>query len=275
MGVRLPRAGKLAAVPELDGRTAVVTGASSGIGRSTAIALARAGARVAVGARRVERVEALARELPGNGHLALALDVTAGPSARAFVDRVVEAYGRVDVLVNNAGLAVGRTAIADGADADDAVMWETNVQGLVRMTRLVLPHMEDWRGHVVNLGSWAGREAYTYGGMYVGSKFAVRALTYVLRKELVGRIRVTTVDPGMVGDTEFSDVRFAGDLERKRAVYEGVRYLTPDDVADCILWAVTRPAYMNVDEIVVKPLQQGSQDQIVRDERGAPAQSPP
>jgi NADP-dependent 3-hydroxy acid dehydrogenase YdfG len=100
--------------------------------------------------------------------------------------------------------------------------------------------------------------------MYVGSKTAVRALTYVLRKELVGRIRVTTVDPGMVGDTEFSDVRFAGDSEKKDAVYHGVDYLTPDDVADCILWAVTRPPHMNVDEIVVKPLQQASQDAIVR-----------
>ncbi|MDQ3867810.1 MAG: SDR family NAD(P)-dependent oxidoreductase [Actinomycetota bacterium] len=261
-------------MPDLDGRSAVVTGASSGIGRATAVALARAGARVAVGARRVERVEALARELPGEGHLALALDVTEAASSNAFVEAVVRAYGRVDVLVNNAGLAIGRAAIADGTDEDDAVMWETNVQGLVRMTRLVLPHMEDWRGHVVNLGSWAGREAYTYGGMYVGSKFAVRALTYVLRKELVGRIRVTTVDPGMVGDTEFSDVRFAGDLDRKRAVYEGVRYLTPADVADCIVWAVTRPAYMNVDEIVVKPLQQASQDEIVRDEAGSPPPLP-
>jgi NADP-dependent 3-hydroxy acid dehydrogenase YdfG len=124
--------------------------------------------------------------------------------------------------------------------------------------------MEDGRGHVVNLGSWAGREAYPAGGMYVGSKTAVRALTYVLRKELVGRIRVTTVDPGMVGGTEFSDVRFAGDSEKKDAVYRGVDFLTPDDVADCILWAVTRPGHMNVDEIVVKPLQQASQDAIVR-----------
>jgi 3-hydroxy acid dehydrogenase/malonic semialdehyde reductase len=252
-------------VPELDGRSAIVTGASSGIGRATARALARAGARVALGARRVERVEELARELPGEGHVAAPLDVTDAESARAFVDRAAGVFGRVDVLVNNAGLALGRTAIEEGSDEDDAVMWETNVAGLVRMTRLCLPHMEDWRGHVVNLGSWAGREAYIYGGMYVGSKYAVRALTYVLRKELVGRIRVTTVDPGMVGGTEFSDVRFHGDEERKRAVYEGVRFLTAGDVADCILWAVTRPAHMNVDEIVIKPLQQASQDQIVRD----------
>jgi NADP-dependent 3-hydroxy acid dehydrogenase YdfG len=135
------------------------------------------------------------------------------------------------------------------------------------MTRLVLPHMEDGRGHVVNLGSWAGREAYALGGMYVGSKYAVRALTYVLRKELVGRIRVTTVDPGMVGGTEFSDVRFGGDQERKAAVYQGVDYVKPEDIAESILWALTRPPYMNVDEIVVKPLQQASQDTFVRHER--------
>ena len=241
-----------------------MTGASSGIGVETTRALAREGARVAFGARRVERLGELAATLPGDGHLALALDVTDAASCRAFVERVAAEFGRIDILVNNAGLALGRTAIADGSDEDDARMWETNVRGLVRMTRLVLPHMEDWRGHVVNLGSWAGREAYPMGGMYVGSKHAVRSLTYVLRKELVGRIRVSTVDAGMVGETEFSDVRFRGDEDRKNAVYAGVEYLTPAEMADCIRWIVTRPPHMNVDEIVVKPLQQASQDQIVR-----------
>jgi 3-hydroxy acid dehydrogenase/malonic semialdehyde reductase len=250
-------------VPELEGRTAVVTGASSGIGAETARALAAAGARLALGARRVELVEALAAEL-GDVHVALPLDVTDPASCREFVSQAASRLGRLDVLINNAGLALGRTSIAEGDDEDDRVMLETNVLGLVRMTRLCLPHMEDGHGHVVNLGSWAAREAYTQGGMYVGSKTAVRALTYVLRKELVGRIRVSTVDPGMVGDTEFSDVRFRGDREKKDAVYRGVDYLTPADVADCILWVVTRPAHMNVDEIVVKPLQQGSQDLIVR-----------
>jgi NADP-dependent 3-hydroxy acid dehydrogenase YdfG len=249
----------------LDGHTAIVTGASSGIGLATARALAAEGARVALGARRVERVEEAAREL-GEGHFAAPLDVTDAESARAFVERAAGAFdGRIDILVNNAGLALGRSTIEEGSDEDDEVVWETNVAGLLRVTRLVLPHMEDRRGHIVNLGSWAGREAYSGGGMYVGSKYAVRSLTYVLRKELVGRIRVTTVDPGMVGETEFSDVRFRGDQERKEAVYRGVRYMTAEDVADCILWAVTRPPYMNVDEIVVKPLQQASQDQIVRD----------
>jgi NADP-dependent 3-hydroxy acid dehydrogenase YdfG len=250
----------------LDGRTAVVTGASSGIGAATARALASEGARVAAGARRADKLAELVASLPGDGHFAHDLDVTDGASARAFVEAAAKAFGgRIDILVNNAGLALGRTSIADGSDEDDEVMWETNVLGLVRMTRLCLAHMEDRRGHVVNLGSWAGREAYPQGGMYVGSKFAVRALTAVLRKELVGRIRVSTVDPGMVGDTEFSDVRFAGDEEKKDSVYRGVRYLTPADVADTILWTVTRPDYFVVDEIVIKPLQQASQDQIVRD----------
>ena len=250
-------------MPALQGRTALVTRASSGIGLSTARALAAEGARLALGARRVERLEEIAQELGGD-HVIGVLDVTDPESSRSFVEVAAGELDRIDILVNNAGLALGRTEIAQGSDEDDGVMWETNVSGLLRITRLVLPHMEDGRGHVVNLGSWAGREAYRAGGMYVGSKTAVRALTYVLRKELVGRIRVTTVDPGMVGDTEFSDVRFAGDTEKKDAVYRGVDYLTPDDVADCILWAVTRPAHMNVDEIVVKPLQQASQDDIVR-----------
>jgi 3-hydroxy acid dehydrogenase/malonic semialdehyde reductase len=250
-------------VTDLDGRTAVITGASAGIGLATAKALSGAGARLALGARRLDRLEAAAAELGGD-HFYGPLDVTDHASSAAFVSEASSRLGRLDILINNAGLALGRSAIADGDDEDDRLMFETNVLGLVRMTRLVLPQMEDGGGHVVNLGSWAGREAYALGGMYVGSKYAVRALTYVLRKELAGRIRVTTVDPGMVGETEFSDVRFRGDQERKQAVYEGVDYLTPADVADCILWVLTRPAYMNVDEIVVKPLQQASQDTILR-----------
>jgi 3-hydroxy acid dehydrogenase / malonic semialdehyde reductase len=251
-------------VTSLDSRTAIVTGASSGIGLATSRSLAEVGVRLALGARRVDRLEQLVRELPGGPHVLGPLDVTDAESCRSFVDLAAGELHEVDILVNNAGLALGRTPIAEGSDEDDIVMWETNVQGLVRMTRLVLPHMEDGHGHIVNLGSWAGREAYTQGGMYVGSKTAVRALTYVLRKELVGRIRVTTVDPGMVGGTEFSDVRFGGDQEKKAAVYRGVDYVKPQDVADCILFALTRPPYMNIDEIVLKPLQQASQDTFAR-----------
>jgi NADP-dependent 3-hydroxy acid dehydrogenase YdfG len=253
-------------VPELEGRTAVVTGASSGIGAATAVALAEAGARLALGARRVERLDELVSKLPGEGHMVGPLDVTDPESSKSFVESARNAFDKLDILVNNAGLALGRTTIQEADEADELQMLETNVLGLTRMTRLCLPHMEDGRGHIVNLGSWAGREAYSQGGMYVGSKYAVRALTYVLRKELVGRIRVSTVDPGMVGDTEFSDVRFGGDREKKAAVYRGVDYITPAEVADCILWVLTRPPHMNIDEIVVKPLQQASQDQIVRHE---------
>ena len=253
-------------MPELEGRTAVVTGASSGIGAATAVALAEAGARLALGARRVERLDELVSKLPGEGHVIGSLDVTDPESCKSFVESASTAFDKLDILVNNAGLALGRTTIQEADEADELQMLETNVLGLTRMTRLCLPHMEDGVGHIVNLGSWAGREAYSQGGMYVGSKYAVRALTYVLRKELVGRIRVSTVDPGMVGDTEFSDVRFGGDAEKKAAVYRGVDYITPAEVADCILWVLTRPRHMNIDEIVVKPLQQASQDQIVRHE---------
>jgi 3-hydroxy acid dehydrogenase/malonic semialdehyde reductase len=250
-------------VAGLDGRTAIITGASSGIGAATARALAGESARLALGARRVERVEALARELGGD-HLVAPLDVTDPGSAESFVERAADELGRIDILVNNAGLALGRAPIAEGNDEDDRTMVEVNVLGLVRMTRLALAHMEDGRGHIVNLGSWAGRETYAGGGLYVGTKTAVRALTEVLRKELVGRIRVSTVDPGMVGGTEFSDVRFRGDAEAKAGVYRGVDYMTPEDVAECIRWIVTRPGNWVVDELVVKPLQQASQDTIVR-----------
>jgi 3-hydroxy acid dehydrogenase / malonic semialdehyde reductase len=251
-------------VPDLKDRTAVVTGASSGIGAETARALAGAGARLMLGARRTDRLDELVKDLPGEGHITAPLDVTDEESCASFVESAAGALGRIDILVNNAGLALGRTSVEESNDDDDRQMLETNVLGLVRMTRLVLPHMEDGRGHIVNLGSWAGREAYAQGGMYVGSKTAVLALTRVMRRELVGRIKVSTVDPGMVGGTEFSDVRFRGDQERKDAVYRGVDYLTPADVADCILFAVTRPDYMVVDEMVIKPLQQASQDAIVR-----------
>jgi len=251
-------------VPDLKDRTAVVTGASSGIGAETARALAAAGARLALGARRTDRLEELVADLPGEGHEIAPLDVTDAQSCEEFVSKMASRFSRLDILINNAGLALGRTSVEESNDEDDRRMLETNVLGLMRMTRLVLPHMEDGRGHIVNLGSWAGREAYPQGGMYVGSKTAVLALTQVMRKELVGRIKVSTVDPGMVGDTEFSDVRFGGDQERKDSVYHGVDYLTPADVADCILFALTRPDYMVVDEMVIKPLQQASQDAIVR-----------
>ena len=240
----------------LDGRTAIVTGASSGIGAATARALRREGVRVAGGARRVERVEA---------DVALELDVTDPASCAGFVDRAVSELGGVDVLVNAAGLALGRAPFWESSEEDERTVFETNVDGLVRMTRLLLPHLRDG-GHIVNIGSVAGRQAYPGGATYVASKYAVRGFTYALREDLLGRpIRVTTVDPGLV-ETEFSLVRFKGDADAARAVYEGVDAMTPDDIAECILFVLTRPTHVNVDELVVKALAQSSGARILRRE---------
>jgi 3-hydroxy acid dehydrogenase / malonic semialdehyde reductase len=239
----------------LDGKSAIVTGASSGIGAATVRALRGAGAKVAAGARRTERLDADA---------ALELDVRSEASSAEFVSRAVEELGGVDILVNNAGLGLGRDPFWESSDEDEATVVGTNVLGLMRMTRLCLPHIRDG-GHIVNIGSIAGRQAYENAAVYVASKFAVRGFTYALREDLLGRpIRLTTVDPGLV-ETEFSTVRFRGDAEQAKRVYERVEPVTPDDIADCILFVVTRPLRVNVDEIVVKALAQSTPTRIVRE----------
>ena len=165
--------------------------------------------------------------------------------------------------LNAAGLAVGREPFWDSTEEDERIVLETNVNGLIRMTRLCLPRIRDG-GHIVHIGSIAGRQAYPDGSLYVTSKFAVRGFTYALREDLLGRpIRVTTVDPGLV-KTNFSRVRFRGDEETARKVYEGVDAMTPDDIAECVLFAVTRPPHVNVDELVVKALAQSSGARIIR-----------
>jgi 3-hydroxy acid dehydrogenase/malonic semialdehyde reductase len=240
----------------LERKTAVVTGASSGIGAATARALAGAGAKVAVGARRVQQLD--------EGLIALELDVTDKASCERFVDQVLAELEGIDILVNNAGLGLGRDPFWESSDEDEATVIETNVLGLMRMTRLCLPHIRDG-GHIVNIGSIAGRQAYENAAVYVASKFAVRGFTYALREDLLGRpIRLTTVDPGLV-ESGFSKVRFRGDEERAKQVYEGVDPLTPEDIAECVLFAVTRPLHVNVDELVVKALTQASPTRIVRD----------
>jgi NADP-dependent 3-hydroxy acid dehydrogenase YdfG len=239
---------------DLRGKTAIVTGASSGIGAATARKLREAGVRVAGGARRVGRVEA---------DLALALDVTDEASSRAFVESCVSGLGGVDILFNNAGLALGRYPFTDSNEDDETRVLHTNVDGVLRMTRLVLPHLRDG-GHIVFMGSVAGRQAYPNGASYIASKFAVRGFVYALREDLLGRpVRVTTVDAGLV-ESEFSIVRFKGDEEAAKAVYEGVDPVTPDEVADCVMFALTRPLHVNVDEIVIKALQQSSGARVVR-----------
>jgi 3-hydroxy acid dehydrogenase / malonic semialdehyde reductase len=244
------------ALLDLTGKRAIVTGASAGIGRATAAALAAAGVRVAGGARRVERIET---------EVALELDVSDFVSCETFVSEAVEQLGGLDILVNNAGLALGRAPFDESNETDEANVLDVNVAGLIRMTRLCLPHFADW-GHIVNMGSVAGRQAYENGALYVTSKFAERGFTYALREDLLGRpIRLTTVDPGLV-ETDFSLVRFKGDEEKAAAVYRGVEAMQPEDIADCILFALTRPWHVNVDEIVVKARNQSSGGRILREE---------
>jgi NADP-dependent 3-hydroxy acid dehydrogenase YdfG len=226
----------------LEGRTAIVTGASSGIGAAIARALAAEGARVAGGARRVDRLET---------EIQLELDVTDPSSSERFVDEAVRELGGLDILVNNAGLGLGRDPFDDSSEEDEETVLETNVHGLLRMTRLCLPHIRDG-GHIVNMGSIAGRQAYENAAVYVASKFAVRGFTYALREDLLGRpIHLTTVDPGLV-ETNFSRVRFRGDEEKAAAVYANVEPVRPEDVADCVVFVLTRPPHVNIDELVVK-----------------------
>jgi 3-hydroxy acid dehydrogenase/malonic semialdehyde reductase len=239
----------------LDGKTAIVTGASSGFGKTTAKALQEAGVKVAVGARRVQLLE---------GDFVHALDVTDPDSCAAFVTAAIDALGGgVDILVNNAGGALGRYPFWESSEEDEEWMIESNVHGVLRMTRLCLPHIRDG-GHIVNMDSIAGRAAYENAAVYCAVKAASAMFSQALREDLLGRpIRVTAVAPGLA-ETNFSLVRFKGDEEKAKAVYQGVEPLTADDIADCILFALTRPLHVNVDEIVVKALAQTGGGRILR-----------
>jgi len=243
----------------LDGKLALVTGASSGIGRATARALGAAGARLVLAARRAERLKELADEL--DGAETISLDVRDEKRVRAALD------GRTfDVVLANAGLGRGLGPLQDGSAADWDEMIDTNVKGLLHTVRATLPAMiARGRGDVVILGSVAGRQVYPGGNVYCATKFAVRALYEGLRLDAAGKgIRFTTVDPGLV-ETEFSLVRFRGDAERAKKTYTGFEPLTPDDVADVILFALTRPPHVNVGEIVLWPTAQASTTVLKRE----------
>ena len=236
----------------------MITGASAGIGAATAGRLAKEGFDVVLGARRMDRLEEVARACGGT---ARRLDVADPESVREFC----AAVERVDVLVNNAGMAEGVTPIAELSDEAAEKMWSINVMGVLRMTRELLPKIEaSGAGHVVNVGSIAGFETYRGGGGYTASKHALRALTQTLRLELLGKpVRVTEVAPGLV-ETEFSLVRFGGDAEKAKQPYAGIEPLTADDIADCIAWAVTRPPHVDIDEIVVRPVAQARATEVAR-----------
>jgi NADP-dependent 3-hydroxy acid dehydrogenase YdfG len=242
----------------LQDRLALVTGASAGIGAATARALAREGARCVLVARGAQKLARVAEEIPGS--IAIALDVR---DARA-VERELSARA-FDVAVVNAGMARGFGPLYEGSVDDWHEMIDTNVKGVLHTLRAVLPGMvARGRGDVVLLGSIAGRQVYPGGNVYCATKFAVRAIYEALRLDLAGKnVRALTVDPGMV-ETDFSLVRFKGDAERARKVYENANPLTPEDVADAILYAVTRPEHVNVGEIVLWPTSQASATILTR-----------
>jgi len=239
-------------------KTAVVTGASSGIGAATTRALAADGYRVVLGARRLERLRELAQEIDGE---AIELDVADPVSVAAFA----AAVPGCDVLVNNAGGALGLEPLHEADEEKWLQMYEANVMGTMRMTRALLPKLiGSSDGHLVAVTSIAAFEAYRGGAGYNAAKHAQRALLRALRLELLGEpVRVTEVAPGMV-ETEFSLVRFGGDEDAAARVYEGMTPLSAEDVAECIRWAVAQPSHVNIDEIVVRPRDQAAATEVHR-----------
>jgi NADP-dependent 3-hydroxy acid dehydrogenase YdfG len=246
----------------LNGKVVFITGASSGIGAATARAFAGQGARLLLAARRAAKlaeVASLALERGAAAVHCISLDVRDRNAVQAAIDTLPPEWTRIDILVNNAGLSRGLEKLYEGAIEDWEEMIDTNVKGLLYVSRAVVPGMvERGGGHVVNLGSTAGELTYPNGAVYCATKAAERAINDGLRQDLLGTpVRVTTVDPGMVA-TEFSTVRFHGDTERAANVYKGIQPLTPEDVADAILWAVTRPPHVNVARVLLTPVQQAN-----------------
>jgi len=243
--------------------TAVVTGASSGIGAATARRLISEGYDVWAAARRRDRLDALRDEL-GDALRPVSLDVTSAESVAALA---AEVGGSLNVLVNNAGGAFGMETVAEADPADWRAMFEVNVIGALQVTQALLPALvASGQGHIVVMGSTAGRIVYEGGGGYTAAKHGATALAETLRLELLGQpVRVTEIAPGMVRTEEFSTVRFRGDAERAAKIYEGVDApLTAEDIADCVAWCVTRPAHVDIDLLVVKPLAQAAQHKVDR-----------
>jgi 3-hydroxy acid dehydrogenase/malonic semialdehyde reductase len=247
---------------DLHGRWAMVTGATSGFGEATARRLAAEGCHVAVTGRRRDRLERVASEIASRHRvevLPLEFDVRDRASVERALRSAASLLDRLDILVNNAGLALALEPLQAGDPDDWDQMIDTNVKGLLYVTRAVLPGMvARRRGHVVQIGSVAGHEVYAGGAVYAATKFAVRAISDAIRYDVLGTgVRVTNVEPGLA-ETEFSIVRFKGDRARAAAVYEGVEPLRAEDIADAVAWAVTRPAHVDVQSILLMPTDQAS-----------------
>jgi 3-hydroxy acid dehydrogenase / malonic semialdehyde reductase len=249
-------------------RLVLITGASSGIGLACAQTFAQAGARLILTARRGDRLQALAADLKaefGTATHVLKLDVCDRSAVEACLQSLPSDWSEIDILVNNAGLSRGLERFQSAEVQDWEEMIDTNIKGLLYVTRTLLPSMiERGRGHIINIGSIAGHQTYPKGHVYCATKAAVRAITEGLKLDLLGTpIRVSSVDPGMV-ETEFSQVRFHGDAERAQSVYAGLTPLTPADVADVVLFCATRPAHVNINEVVLMPTDQASATQVNR-----------
>jgi NADP-dependent 3-hydroxy acid dehydrogenase YdfG len=248
----------------LTGKWVLITGASSGFGAAAARAFAAQGCNLLLGARRVDRLEKIAGEIgqPGCGH---ALDVASTASVGKFVDWARAKTAKVDVLINNAGGAHGLDTVAAGRDEDWEAMFQSNVLGLLRVTRAVLPLMMNNPGSsILSIGSVAGHTAYEGGAVYCAAKASERKITQALRLELSGTgVRVGSLDPGLA-ETEFSMVRFKGDEEKARKVYQGVHALTAEDIAETLVWMASRPPHVNIDEMIIKPTDQAAIHKVFR-----------
>jgi NADP-dependent 3-hydroxy acid dehydrogenase YdfG len=249
---------------------AIITGATAGIGRATAIALARNNYDVVITGRRADKLESVEEEIRSRTEadvLSLTFDIRDHEAVKNACGKLTGKWASADVLVNNAGLAAGLSQIHEGNVDDWEQMIDTNIKGLLYITRLITPGMvERCRGHIINIGSIAGKEAYEYGNVYNASKFAVDGLTQAIRIDLVDHgIRVTAINPG-AAETEFSLVRFKGDQDQADKVYEGFTPLYAEDIAEAILFAITRPPHVNIDELLIMPAAQARTRKINREE---------
>jgi serine 3-dehydrogenase len=253
---------------KLKNKTAFISGASSGIGKASAAAFASEGANLILAARRIERLKELENELVNKYNikvLSLQLDVRKLSEVKKAVASLKDDWRNIDILLNNAGLARGLSKIYEGDTDQWDEMIDTNIKGLLYVSRSIIPLMvERQRGHIINLGSLAGHESYPNGNVYCATKYAVKGLSKGMRFDLYDKnIRVTSVDPGMVV-TEFSEVRFSGDKAKADKVYEGIKPLSAEDIADTILWCATRPEHININEVLITPTAQASVSYVNR-----------
>jgi 3-hydroxy acid dehydrogenase / malonic semialdehyde reductase len=249
-------------------KIALITGATSGIGAATSHILASNGFDLILTGRRNKRLVEQERELSSKYKvkcLLLCFDIRKLEQVQTALDSLPDNWKAIDVLVNNAGLAVGLDTVDNGEIDDWERMIDTNIKGLLYMSRKVTPWMKERKkGHIINISSLAGKEAYPMGAVYCGTKHAVQAISHAMRIELLPfGIKVGTIAPGMV-DTEFSNVRFKGDDERAKGVYKGMTPLSPDDIAETILFLITRPAHVNIDDVLIMPTAQGSARDVYR-----------